>query len=262
MLKYRDQAEGLRRIMAKSAPRIISLLSVAGTTTHPCLTNLAASLVSPSQRILLIQARNRSADSPSLQAVADHQATLSMAIQRHPLGFDVTGLIENNPITPALSGNLKQALDSIVSHLADNYDTVMIEALLDTHDELLLPLMAQHALVLHLPRSERAIKAAYSAIKRICLRYGQQPVSVLVEGANPAQGQQYFMRLNQVCQQFLGVSLQFLGAIPEDDALQQSNRLGRSVLDAFPKAQATLAFKAIAKRLDKHQTGTTSLAVA
>lgn len=262
MLKYRDQADGLRRIMAKSAPRFISLLSVAGTTTHTCLTNLAASLVSPTQRVLLIQARNSIADTPSLKAVAAQQATLSMAIQRHPLGFDVAGLIENNPITPALSVDLKQSLNGIVNHLADNYDTVMIEALLDTHDELLLPQMAQHALVLHLPRSESAIKAAYSHIKRLCQLYGQQPMSVLVDGADAAQGQQYFMRLNQVCQQFLGVSLQFLGSIPEDDALQQSTRLGRSVLDAFPRAQATLAFKAIAKRLDKHQTGTTSLAVA
>lgn len=262
MFNQRDQADGLRRIMGTPNARMISVLAADGQSAHAWLTNLAASMVGPAQRMLLIQATAQENHSPSLQTVLLHKSTLNHSISPHPLGFDVACLSENSPITPPLSGNLNAKLDGIVKQLAYDYDTVMIEAQLDQALGLPLPMMSQHELVIQMGRDEEAIKAAYITIKQVCQQYGNRPFGVVVTRSNQAQGQQYFMRLSQVCKQFLGVSLNFLGAIPDDDALRKSSAMGRSVIDAFPKAQAAIAFKAVASSLAKHRLTPSSLAVA
>lgn len=266
MFNHHDQADGLRRMMTKRSARIISVLSADGSPTQGWLTNLAASLYNQQHRLLLIQSgiagwpdHNQSV---CLQAVGEQKTTLPRAISRHALGFDRARFSENKTLTQPLSANLKTALDVIVKQIVYDYDTVMIEAQHHIEDGLTLPLMSKHELVIQMQRNEAGIKAAYTCIKRVCMQYGNQPFGVVVTAANQLQGQQYFMRLNQVCQQFLGVKLSFLGAIPNDDALQQSTAMGRSVVDAFPKAQATLAFKAVANSLDKRPLASASMAMA
>ena len=268
MFNYHDQADGLRRIMARSSARIISVMAANGQPAETWLSQLAASMVSPGQRLLLIQANQRPMTKYTLYSVATRLSILSRAVVKHPHGYDLAALAETNTLTSPLSGDLKTELNGIVSQLAYDYDTVMIEALLDPIDQtLMLPVMAQHTLVLQMGRNEAAIKSAYMTIKRLCQQHGQLPLSVVVTDSSHEQGQQYFMRLNQVCQQFLGISLSFLGAIPEHKMVQktentQANGLkNRQGLEPSPATQSALAFKAIARSLDQRET-TSSLAAA
>ncbi|HSH86229.1 MAG TPA: hypothetical protein VK958_03155 [Methylophilus sp.] len=268
MFNYHDQADGLRRIMARSSARVISVMGANGQPAETWLSHLAASMVGPGQRLLLVQANQRPMTKYTLHAVALRQSMLSRAVVKHPQGYDLATLAETNILTSPLSGDLKTELNGIVSQLAYDYDTVMIEALLDPLDQtLLLPLMAQHTLVLQMGRNEAAIKSAYMTIKRLCQQHGQLPLSVVVTDSSHEQGQQYFMRLNQVCQQFLGISLSFLGAIPENKMMQKAentrttdlkNHHGREPSTA---TQAAIAFRAIARSLDQH-LNTSSLAAA
>ncbi|SDK30316.1 flagellar biosynthesis protein FlhG [Methylophilus rhizosphaerae] len=262
MLNYQDQADGLRRLMAKSSARIISVMTASGQPASSWLSQLAASMTSTGQRTLVIQATQQPATAHTLHAVALRKSLLSRAIIRHPQGYDLAALAENNTLTSTLSGDVKTALDGIVNQLAYGYDTVMIEAILDGRDQhLVLPVMAQHAVVIQMERSDEAIKSAYITIKRLCQQDAQQPLSIMVTGATHAQGQQYFMRLNQVCGQFLGISLNFLGAIPQAVTIQKANGVShRNGGDTSPAAQLALAFKTIAGSLEKQRLATPSLA--
>lgn len=269
MFNYHDQADGLRRIMARSSARIISVMAANGQTADNWLSHLAASMVSPGQRLLLIQANQRPMTKYTLQAVACRKNILSRAIVKHPQGYDLASLTETDALTSPLSGDLTNELDGIVNQLAFDYDIVMIEALLKPSDQtLLLPVMAQHTLVIQMERHDEAIKSAYTTIKRICQQHGQLPLSVVVTEASHEQGQQYFMRLNQVCQQFLGVSLGFLGAIPDSNLLKKaqakpaSGLKSRLPVELSPATQSALAFKAIARSLDQQRLATSSMAAA
>lgn len=268
MFNYHDQADGLRRIMARSSARVISVMGANGQPAETWLSQLAASMVGPGQRLLLIQAKQRPMTKYTLHAVALRQSILSRAVVKHPQGYDLATLAETDILTSSLSGDLKTELNGIVSQLAYDYDTVMIEALLDPLDQtLMLPVMAQHTLVLQMGRNEAAIKSAYMTIKRLCQQHGQLPLSVVVTDSSHEQGQQYFMRLNQVCQQFLGISLSFLGAIPENKVVQKTENIqahglkNRHGLEPSPATQSALAFKAIARSLDQ-RVSTSSLAAA
>jgi flagellar biosynthesis protein FlhG len=264
MFNHNDQADGLRRIMASSSARVISVMSANGQPATAWLNNLAASMVNPEKRTLLIQAIQKPATKYSLHSVALRKSVLSRSIVKHPQGYDLASLAENSTLTSSLSDDVKAQLDGIVNQLAFNYDTVMMEAQLDPRDNtFILPSMAQHELVIQMERNEEAIKSAYVMIKRISQQYGQLPLNVMVTGSTQEQGQQYFMRLNQVCEQFLGVALSFLGAIPE--MIVSSKTTGdknKNGLDTSPAAQSALAFKAIAKSLEKQRLATPSLAAA
>lgn len=269
MFNYHDQADGLRRIMARSSARIISIMGVHGQPADIWLNHLAASMAGPDKRMLLIQAKQQPMEKHTLQAVALRKSILSRAITKHPQGYDLASLTETGALTSPLSDDLKQQLDGIVNQLAYDYDTVMIEAQLDPRDHTFnLPLMTQHELVIQMDRTDEAIKSSYTTIKRICQQYGQVRLSVLVTDSSHEQGQQYFMRLNQVSQQFLGVSLSFLGAIPGINMLQKNTATAktgfknRHEVEPSPAAQSALAFKAIATTLEKQRLSTPSLAAA
>lgn len=268
MFNYHDQADGLRRIMARSSARIISVMAANGQPAETWLSQLAASMVSPAQRLLLVEAKQRPMTKHTLHAVAMRQSNLSRAVVKHSQGYDLATLAETSLLTSPFSGDLKTQLNGIVSQLAYDYDTVMIEALLDPLDQtLLLPVMAQHTLVLQMGRNDAAIKSAYMTIKRLCQQHGQLPLSVVVTDSSHEQGQQYFMRLNQVCQQFLGNSLSFLGAIPEHKAIHKAESRqapglkNRHGLEPSPATQSAMAFKAIARSLDQ-RASTSTLAAA
>jgi len=264
MFNYRDQADGLRRIMAKTSARIISVIGANGQPATPWMRNLALGMLAPEQRLLLIHANRQPALAHSLQSIVTHNSALKRAILKHPQGYDLTCLAENDLLTSPLSQDLKVQLDGIVKQLSYDYDTVMIEAQLDTQDHsLVMPLIAEHELVIQMDRSEAAIKAAYTTIKHISQQHGQIPLGVVVTGANHDQGQQYFMRLNQVCKQFLGVTLDFIGAMPlEEPAGAVQKKTGNAKTEVAKAGQTALAFKSVAHRLEKQRITTPSLAVA
>jgi len=263
MFNYRDQADGLRRIMAKTSARIISVIGANGQPATPWMRNLALSMLAPEQRLLLIHANRQPAITHSLQSIVTHNTALKRAMVKHPQGYDLTCLTENDLLTSPLSQDLKAQLDGIVKQLSYDYDTVMIEAQLDTQDHsLIMPLIAEHELVIQMDRTEAAIKAAYVTIKHISRQHGQIPLGVVVTGANNDQGQQYFMRLNQVCKQFLGVTLDFIGAMPAEEAVPAKTSTTRHKPEVAKPAQTALAFKSVAHRLEKQRITTPSLAVA
>lgn len=251
MFNYRDQADGLRRIMAKSTARIISVLSAQGQPVTPWVRSLAASICTPEQRLLLLEAQRAPSVACSLQTVVTKHSAVEKAILRHPQGYDLACLSENNAISPALSPDVKQQLDGIVKQLAYQYDTVMIETQLDHLEHRLpLPVMAEHELVIQMDRSDEGMKAAYLTIKHLSQQHGPLPVGVVVTDANSDQGTQLFLRLNQVCKQFLGVSLAFIGAMPPQTA------------PSAPSSSATLAFHTVAHRLEKQRIAPPAMAAA
>lgn len=261
MFNYTDQADGLRRIMAKTSARIISVIGANGQPATPWMRNLAAGMLSPEHRLLLVHASQQPAISHSLREIACQNTSVKRAIFNHSQGYDLACLSESDLLTSPLSQDLKAKLNGIVKQLAYDYDTVMIEAHLDNeHYHLTLPMIAEHELVIQMDKSDEAIKAAYVTIKHISQQYGQIPMGVVVTGASHDQGKQYFMRLNQVCKQFLGVTMDFVGAMPAD--LAASTPGLRTSPAVAKQTQAALAFKSVAHRLETQRITMPSMAVA
>ena len=67
---------------------------------------------------------------------------------------------------------------------------------------------------------------------------------------SPQEGNALFGKLTKVTDRFLDVAMQYVGAIPQDDAIKRAVQRQKAVVDAYPRAKASTAFKALAKKVD------------
>jgi flagellar biosynthesis protein FlhG len=152
-----------------------------------------------------------------------------------------------------LDGLLSEQLNSIFSELAKQYEIVLVDAALNSSHILPLKALNDGEIIIKLTRHPESIKEAYLLIKKIYSQLGRRSFGIIVDNASDVQAQTVFDNISQVARRFMQIEVEYFGAIPTDIHLSRATKLGRSVIDAFPLASASTAFKQIAQRLNyKH----------
>lgn len=262
---HHDQAAGLRRIMAAPKPRVVSVISAASTHDQPrMMTNLAASIFGYGSDVLVIHASENSREvkygvdkTPSLFDVAfnmdSETLSLSDAIFSTSHGFNVGKLMQKNQFNIAIDSDESEQTNQLFDELAHQYEIVLVDATLNKDNLLPLQILNNGEIIIQLTRQPESITNAYTLIKQICSELGRRPFGIIVDNATDAQAEVVFRNISQVARRFMQIELEFFGSIPADDHLSRAAKLGRSVIDAFPLASASTAFKKIAQRLDYKQ---------
>lgn len=219
MAEILDQAEGLRRMLAAPQPRVLVVvsavsLSLKQTTLH----NLAASLANMGNAVLLLNARPQIASIASTAGV--HQV---------------------------------QSVDDL-SQRAAQYQRLKLDAdvlLVDADEEGFLPVpaMAEEEVMILVSPGAESIKAAYALIKRLSAAHGQRRFGLLITHANPQVAERIYDNMASTAHSYLGLQLVWMGTVPADEHVMRAMQLGRSVIDAFPKTGAAVAFRELAVRL-------------
>lgn len=256
-----DQAAGLRRLMAKPKPRIVSILSASSAQNQPRLmTNLAASIMGQGCDVLVVHASPESRESnyeveklASLLEVANQHVNLQSALKVSSHGFSVAKLMHKNLLSKPQDNNNSHQLNRIFNDLARQYEIVLVDTFVNENNLLPLPALNESEIIIQLTRKPESITQAYTLIKQICSELGRRSFGIIVDDATDAQAQILFRNIFEVAKRFMHIELEFFGAIPADEHLSRATKLGRSVIDAFPLATASTALKQIAQRLDyKH----------
>ena len=100
-----------------------------------------------------------------------------------------------------------------------------------------------------------SVTDAYALIKVLSRERGVTRIQVLANQVqHPSEGRQLFQKLERVTAKFLDVTLNYLGAIPRDEWLRRAVQRQEAVVDAFPAAPSSMAFREIAKRAGQWQT--------
>ena len=71
---------------------------------------------------------------------------------------------------------------------------------------------------------------------------------VAARKAAEAEAKVVYDNMAQAASRYLAVNLVSMGSVPADEYLQRAARLGRAVVDAFPLAGASVAFRQLAGR--------------
>lgn len=254
-----DQAEGLRRLIEKPAPRQLTFLSAAPEADKSAmLLNLGASLAGTGASVLLIDACRRTrgvaAGLARIQAGTLLQASrgevrLADAVLPMPQGFAIAALShsERNEFT----SKDRSRMETLFSGLAANNDILLADAELDNEDALPLAAMAQGELVLHVADNAASITAAYALMKRISVHYGRRSVGILITGAAGERAGAIYQNIASVAGRYLALEVHAIGSVPEDEHLARATRQGRTVIDAFPTAGAARAFRDLAGRFSR-----------
>ena len=88
-------------------------------------------------------------------------------------------------------------------------------------------------------------------IKILNQKYGIYRVRVVANMVrNEADGEAVFSKLRNVTDRFLDVMLLHAGSIPHDDHLRRAVQKQRAVLDLYPGAKSSQAFRKLALSLD------------
>lgn len=253
-----DQAEGLRRMLAGPKPRIFTFLSAASAEEKGAmLVNLGASLVQAGRDVLLVDAclgsggiagRLDAVRGATLLQVARQERALEEAVLAMPQGFCIAAMMRGGQHGAVQNPEQMRRVGKAFDLLAASSDIVMVDAELGEDDRFPIAALADSEIVVQVANSPESIKSAYAIIKRIASQLGRRPFSVLVTGASEKEAQLVYQNMAQAANRYLAVRLNSVGSVPADDHLKRAMRLGRTVVDAFPLAGASVAFRRLAGR--------------
>jgi flagellar biosynthesis protein FlhG len=254
-----DQAEGLRRMLAGPKPRIVTFLSASPEDDKGAmLVNLGASLAQSGNDVMIVDACTRDYGvaqrlgvdrSPSLLQVARQECALNQVIHPVPQGFSVATLARTMRGTGAASADearrLAKTFDVLVKQAGS---IVMVDGEFADDGTFAVPIMATSEIVVQVSTSATSITNAYALIKRLSQHLGRRPFGILVTGATEAEAKVVYDNMSSAATRYLAVTLTSMGSVPADEYLHRAARLGRAVVDAFPLAGASVAFRRLAGR--------------
>jgi flagellar biosynthesis protein FlhG len=253
-----DQAEGLRRMLAGSRPRVFTFLSAASDEDKAAmLVNLGASLARIGSNAVVLDA---STDAPgivsrlnltcgaTLAQVARGERSLGDAVLPMPQGFGIAQLARGEYRGKPPAGAHKARLEQAFGDLAARSDILVVDGELNQEDDFPVAAMAGGEIVVQVSTSAASIKSAYALIKRLSVRLGRRSFSIVVTGASEAEALRVHQNMAQAASRYLALPLNSMGSVPADEHLKRAARLGRSVVDAFPLAGASVAFRKLAGR--------------
>jgi flagellar biosynthesis protein FlhG len=263
-----DQAEGLRRMLAGPRPRIVTFLSATPDDDKGAmLVNLGASLARAGNDVLIVDAceyeygvAQRLGVDPtvSLLQVARQQYALNQVIHPAPQGFSVVSMgrcqpdyrkeMPFDPATPFADTPDGKRLAKTFDVMVKQTGIAIVDGEFSDDGSFPLPVMADSEIVIQVSTSAASITNAYSLIKRLSQQLGRRPFGVLVTGASEAEARVVYDNMSAAATRYLAVTLNSMGSVPADEYLQRAARLGRAVVDAFPLAGASVAFRQLAGR--------------
>ncbi|SDD23246.1 flagellar biosynthesis protein FlhG [Paraburkholderia lycopersici] len=248
-----DQAEGLRRLLAREGSRVVAVTGGGGspgrTTT---VVNLAAALTAQGKDVLVIDEclGPRSVctlvggvrGAGSFAAVMRGERTLEEAVGRHVLGFGVLVASRDNR-----AQYTSAQLQKVISGPAD---IVLIDAQLDAEGALSPLAMHAHDVLIVMRIGAQAITDAYACMKRLHFAHAIAQFRVLANHvANAPDAQAAIENLAGVAGRYLSVSLESAGYVAADQHMAQALRLARCIVDAFPSTAAARDFRHLAAEL-------------
>ena len=130
-------------------------------------------------------------------------------------------------------------------------DTLVVDTASGASSQVTSFVRACQEIVVVLCDEPTALTDAYALMKILHRDYGCNRFRILTNmAASAAEGRELYLKLLRASDRFLGVSLDYMGAIPADKLVRRAVCRQRAVVDAYPGSPAALAFKKLAAATD------------
>lgn len=164
-------------------------------------------------------------------------------------------------IVPASSGVAKLAdlapaeLNGIINAfgtLAEEVDVLLVDVAAGISPSVLQFCAAAQDVAVVVCDEPSSLTDAYGLIKVLARDHGVRRFHTVANRVDSVQhGRRLHNKLQAVCDRFLEIPLQHMGAIPEDPLLRRAVQMQSPVVTAYPSSPAARAFKETARRADK-----------
>ncbi len=256
-----EQAAGLQRIARPRPVRVIAVTSGKGGVGKTNVSvNLATALAQSGKQVMLMDADLGLANVDvmlglhpqyNLSHVLNGERTLEEILVDAPGGFKVVPAASGDKNMLELSSREHAGLVQAFSELSVPLDVLLIDTAAGLSDGVITYTRAAQEVIVVVCDEPASITDAYALIKLMSRDYGHQRFRILANMARSVrEGYELFGKIARVTDKFLSVSLDFLGTIPHDDVLRQAVQKQRAVVEIFPAARASQAFKKLVPKVD------------
>ena len=163
-------------------------------------------------------------------------------------------------IIPASSGTQNMAELSAQEHaglihafseIGNQIDILIVDTAAGISDTVVSFVRAAQEVLVVVCDEPSSITDAYALIKLLNSQYGMVRFRVLANMTRTTQeGQKMFNKLTNVTDRFLDVTLQYVGHIPFEESVRKAIQKQKPVYELFPRSKVSLAFKALAAKVD------------
>jgi len=232
--------------------------------------NLSMALAEHRRRVMLLDADLGLANVDILLGLKPKH-TLADVINGNASMLDV---IVNGPggvrIVPASSGvqhmanlNLHEhaALINGFAELANQIDVMIVDTAAGISSNVVNFVRACQEVIVVVCDEPSSITDAYALIKLMNTEYHMTRFQVVANMCRTAQeGSRLFQKLNQTCERFLDVTLQYMGHIPFDENVRSAVQKQKPLLQYAPRSKAAQAIRLLANKViswptPKHASG-------
>lgn len=245
----------------KEACTIAVASGKGGTGKSFLATSLAVVLHQAGRRVTLVDCDFGLACDHLLMGVKPRQTLQQLLAGKATLG-EVRVATPCGPfLVPGASGVRKMAdltdkelmvLGRELGAMARQEEVLLLDIGAGIAPQTVLTMLCANHIVLVTQPEIAALVDAYAVVKCIAQLDDQAKFSVVVNRVlEPGRGEQAFKKLTEVARQHVGLSLEYLGEIPEDPRVSQ-HRLGQLPLVAMePECEMANALRGIATRLSE-----------
>lgn len=255
-----DQAEGLRRLFARSLVRSVAFVGGrAGIGRSGLVAHLGVALARRGQSVCIVE-RDPAGVSPGeklgvvrprdLADVIRREAVLPGIVGSGPEGVRFVRASAAGRLLSALPASEEGRLTEAFSRLEPSVDMLLVDAPAGAGDEAASCAVAASEIVLVVAAGADGITDGYAVVKRLMRDAPLRRVHVVVTRARGLDhAQAIHDNLAATARRFLSVSVAWLGWVPEDPDMSKALRLHQAVPCAFPTSASALALGEMADTL-------------
>ena len=242
--------------------RVITVTSgKGGVGKSNIVVNLGLALARMGQKVLLIDADLGLANLDILLGLSPRftihdllslRRSLSEVLVEGPEGIKILPASSGIPELADLDKHQKMFLLNELDEYSESIDVVLIDTGAGISRNVLFFNIAALERIVVANNEPTSITDAYALIKILASKHGENHYKLLVNGlSKPQEGEMVYRTMLRVTERFLGkgISLEYLGVIPYDEAIPRAVLKQQPVLSLFPRAKVSQCFGSLAKKL-------------
>lgn len=248
--------------MKTKVPRIITVSSgKGGVGKTNFVTNIALVFRSLQRRVLLMDADVGLSNIDIMFGIAPKynikhllsgEKGIRDIIFRSPEGIDIIPASSGIRELTQLSTEHKVKIIEELETLDEDYDIFLIDTGAGISDNVTFFCSAAHDNIVILTAEPTSIADAYALIKVLYRDFGEQNFRIVVNSVkNLKEAKETFRKISTVTERFLGLNLDYLGALPFDHRVKDAIVSQRPFVGLFPTSDFSKSLTAIAKEILK-----------
>lgn len=188
----------------------------------------------------------------TLSDVLDGGMSLRDVLVTGPAGLKIVPAASGVQRMTMLGPREHAGLINAFSELSDQVDILVVDTAAGISDTVISFVRAANEVLVVVCDEPSSITDAYALIKVLNRDHGLQRFRVVANMTRtPREGQSMYNKLNSVCERFLDVTLQYVGAIPFDENVRKAVQKQKSLLEFAPHAKASQAIRDLAREVDQ-----------